>query len=148
MRYHQSLILLGNQLFSFLERNKVLLVYLPLTVYWIVIFILTSLPAESVPEVGIGDKFQHVIAFCVLAILLYLTLIIQNKFPIIKRKSTIYSILILFGYAVLDELHQLFIPGRSGDVIDVVADLIGGIIGLIIVRIIVLNHRERESIAS
>lgn len=147
MKYHQQLNVLGIQLYSFLEKNKVLFVYLPLTVYWIVIFILTSIPAESVPTVGISDKLQHLLAYCVLAMLLYLTLIIQNKFPLLKRNAITFSIIILIGYGVLDELHQLLIPGRSGEVMDVVADVVGGIIGLIIVRLIVLNHKAQESVA-
>lgn len=147
MKYHQPLNVLGIQLYSFLEKNKVLFVYLPLTVYWIVIFILTSIPAESVPAVGVGDKLQHILAYCVLAMLLYLTLIIQNKFPLLKRNAIAFSIIILFGYGVLDELHQLLIPGRSGEVMDLVADVVGGIIGLIIVRLIVLNHKAQESVA-
>lgn len=139
--------MLGIQLYSFLEKNKVLFVYLPLTVYWIVIFILTSIPAESVPSVGISDKLQHLLAYCVLAMLLYLTLVIQNKFPLLKSNAITFSIIILFVYGVLDELHQLLIPGRSGEVMDVVADVVGGIIGLIIVRLIVLNHKAQESVA-
>ncbi|MGB5337658.1 MAG: VanZ family protein [Gammaproteobacteria bacterium] len=28
-----------------------------------------------------------------------------------------------------DELHQLFVPGRSADIFDVLADAVGGLLG-------------------
>ena len=37
---------------------------------------------------------------------------------------------LVFVYATLDELHQCFVPGRTGQVFDVVVDVIGGVLGL------------------
>lgn len=133
-------------MYNFLSKNRVLIVYVPLAVYWLLIFILTSIPGESVPSVGIDDKLQHLLAYCILSILLYLTLTIQDKFLQLKKYSAYYTMIILFFYALIDEIHQLIIPGRQGEVMDVIADVIGGIIGLIIVRLIIVSHREQESI--
>ena len=36
-------------------------------------------------------------------------------------------------YAITDELHQLFINGRSGNFIDVLIDSVGGAIGIAVV---------------
>ncbi|RKY37816.1 MAG: VanZ family protein, partial [Candidatus Omnitrophota bacterium] len=44
--------------------------------------------------------------------------------------SFIFSIL----YAISDEIHQTFIPGRNASVKDVVADCVGILIGLYIVK--------------
>ncbi|MGB5540538.1 MAG: VanZ family protein, partial [Gammaproteobacteria bacterium] len=32
-------------------------------------------------------------------------------------------------YGVLDEIHQYFVPGRQADVLDVLADVSGGLLG-------------------
>ena len=36
-------------------------------------------------------------------------------------------------YAISDEIHQLFVPGRSGQVRDVLIDSAGSLLGIIIV---------------
>lgn len=130
-------------MYNFLKKNKVLLVYIPLALYWIVIFVLTSLPGESFPSVGISDKLQHLLAYCVLAVLLNLTIQIQNKFALLKKYPALFTFIFIFGYAVIDEVHQLFIPGRSGELGDVIADLTGGVIGLILVKLIVLRDKNK-----
>lgn len=42
------------------------------------------------------------------------------------------------AYAVLDEIHQYFIPGRAMSAVDVCIDSAGALIGIIIVRVIVI----------
>ncbi len=40
-----------------------------------------------------------------------------------------FTMLISVGYAVTDEVHQLFVPGRSGRITDVLIDSLGCILG-------------------
>lgn len=53
----------------------------------------------------------------------------------IKEKA-LYSICFGGGYAITDELHQFFVPGRSGNVFDVGIDTAGVIIGVFIYRVL------------
>jgi len=135
-------------LFNFLERHKVLLVYLPLIFYWIILFTLTTLPTESIPSVGVSDKVEHLLAYFVLSILLYLTLLFQRKSVLLKNYAMLFTILIVFAYGIIDELHQLMIPGRSCELLDFLADMIGGIIGIIIVKILFSFYKFQETTAS
>ena len=48
------------------------------------------------------------------------------------KQKVLYSIAFGGGYAVTDELHQFFVPGRSAQVLDVGIDTAGFIIGIII----------------
>ena len=135
-------------LFNYLERNKVVLIYLPLVFYWIILFTLTTLPAQSVPSVGVSDKLEHLLAYFVLSILLYLTLLFQRKSVLLKNYAMLFTILIVFAYGIIDELHQLMIPGRSCELLDFLADMIGGIIGIIIVKILFSFYKFQETTAS
>ncbi len=54
-----------------------------------------------------------------------------NTFPIKKKYSIILSIVFGIVYAIFDELHQLFIDGRSGQIRDVLIDSCGVIISII-----------------
>ena len=51
-----------------------------------------------------------------------------KEFAIINYRSIILTVLIVFIYAVSDEVHQMFVNGRSGEILDVVIDTIGGIL--------------------
>lgn len=135
-------------LFNYLERNKVVLIYLPLVFYWIILFTLTTLPTESVPSVGVSDKIEHLLAYFVLSILLYLTLLFQKKSVLLKNYAMLFTLLIVFTYGVLDEVHQLMIPGRSCELLDFLADVLGGIIGIIIIKILIHFYKFQESTAS
>ncbi len=56
------------------------------------------------------------------------------------------AMLICLAYAVSDELHQTFVDGRSGEIKDVVIDLCGALIALMIGYLIIhLYHSYEET---
>lgn len=124
-------------MFKKIIEKKVYLVYLPLAVYWFALVIATSLPAQNLPKTSINDKVEHFIAFLGLGFLLSFTLYVQNKYKLLKINHSISAVLIALAYAVIDEIHQLFIPGRQCDVLDVSADLIGAIAGILLIKVII-----------
>lgn len=135
-------------MFNFLERNKVLLVYLPLVFYWILLFTLTTLPTQSIPAVGVNDKLEHTLAYFGLSFLLYLTLLFQKKSVMLKKYAMLFTLLIVVFYGVLDEVHQLLIPGRSCELLDFLADMLGGILGIVLLKILIRVYKFQESLAA
>ena len=74
-------------------------------------------------------KSAHFIIYLILGILFYnLIRLYMNK----NFKILIISILLCFIYACSDEIHQLFIFGRSGELRDVLIDSIGSLLGVMI----------------
>jgi len=125
------------QLYKLFLSNKWKFLYFPLAFYWVLIFILTSIPGKSIPKIfGVSDKIKHFGAYFVLAFLLNFTLIIQKKYPFLAKKSIIFTFLITLFYGIFDEIHQIFIPGRYFDWWDLVADAVGGFLGILIVKIL------------
>lgn len=55
-----------------------------------------------------------------------------NKYDLNKKVKIIYTIVIGALYAASDEIHQLFVPYRSGQITDVLIDTCGVITGIII----------------
>ena len=49
------------------------------------------------------------------------------------NKKYLLAFLICVIYAISDEIHQLFVPGRAGQVRDVLIDSAGSLLGIIIV---------------
>lgn len=61
----------------------------------------------------------------------------------------LFSLLIGTEYAIIDEIHQLFIDGRSGQIVDVFIDAIGIAIGICLLMIIykiILVCKERMAL--
>lgn len=88
-------------------------------------------------------KSAHIILFCLLSILCFVV-IYELKRNV--KISTLASFSITFIYACMDEIHQLFIPGRSGKINDVLIDSIGVIMGLIFINLIfMLNNKIKKS---
>lgn len=119
------------------KNNRVFLfIYLPLIIHWLTIFVLTSLPSDQLPSVEVSDKVNHFLAFFVLGFFLNLALKYQNKFPTLKRNVILITILIASFYGLLDELHQLLVPGRSAEVLDWIADFVGAVTGSLLAEFI------------
>lgn len=57
-------------------------------------------------------------------------------FAALSWKRFSFSVLFCFLYACSDEIHQLFVPGRSGNIVDVGIDAIGFVLGSAIVSMI------------
>ncbi len=116
-----------------------------LFIIWIVVmFTVSSIPdLQLVPKWHLTwkDKIAHIAEYAIFALLFLLMLKQENR--IANRKRRLLTIL-CFGLllSVVDELHQLFIPGRSTDLLDIVADF-SGILIMAFIFDKIQNHRLR-----
>jgi len=123
---------LSTRLYIILKKNKIFLIYIPLGFYWILLFILTTIPTDSIPQFfEVQDKVEHFIAYYVLSILLLLTIHFQDTIKSLKKRAITVTLLLILFYGALDELHQMLVPGRIADITDWIADSIGGITGIL-----------------
>lgn len=72
-------------------------------------------------------KSAHFFLFFVLGIFCYLFI---SEFELSGKKVFEFALIYCFLYAVSDEIHQLFVPGRSGMVRDVLIDTCGSLTGM------------------
>lgn len=105
---------------------KSALYWLPAFSYMALIFVLSSFPppqaAREVP-IYFNVKLIHIIEYGVLNLLVYWAISRTSSMTYGWRAS--YSVAIAVLYGLTDELHQVFVPGRSGQLIDIFANLIG-----------------------
>lgn len=121
-------------LFKSIKRNPFYFVHLPLIIYWCFLFIMTTIPVETIPKIfDTQDKFEHFIAYFILSVLMTLSFSLQTRFHIIRRNAVLVSISAIIVYASFDEIHQLLIPGRYCDIYDWLFDIVGGISGILII---------------
>lgn len=76
-------------------------------------------------------KTAHFSEYMILFLLLYNVFRNYSNF----KGACILSILMVLGYACTDEIHQLFVQGRTGRVQDVLIDTSGGVFGMVILYV-------------
>lgn len=139
-----QLNLLRKVLYSYLERNSKYLVYIPLIIYWLILFILTSLPSGMAITTDVSDKINHFGAYGLLSVFLYTALHFQNKYITMKKYPAIFTVLIASFYGALDEIHQIYVPGRSAELLDWLADILGSITAVIITKYLLEYLKRTE----
>lgn len=83
-------------------------------------------------------KSAHCFEYIILGIMLTLTAGIFSK---TRERQYLIALCAGSAYALLDEMHQYFVPGRSCEFRDIVIDSIGVVIGVVVVRYIRRKHR-------
>lgn len=86
-------------------------------------------------------KGAHFSIYLVLGILI---LSYASEFGSISNKMILLSVFLSFLYACSDEIHQLFVPGRSGQFSDVIIDTLGAITGIFIYKLIHNKFKKEE----
>ena len=61
-------------------------------------------------------------------------------------KKAIYAIVICIIYAISDEVHQYFVPGRDCRIIDVIIDSFGGIVGYFVIKTYTYLTKSKKSV--
>lgn len=72
-------------------------------------------------------KGAHIVTYFILG---YLMISLLKEFRLIDKRTFIFAIILCVLYAISDEVHQHFIPGRSGEALDVLIDTIGSCLGV------------------
>jgi len=94
------------------------------------ITLLSSLPARSLPS-GIPDFIPHGVEFFLLAFFLIQAFSAPRRWP-----SMAAALLLLASLGLLDEVHQLAVPGRVFSWLDLLYDLLGSLAGLLAHRLL------------
>ncbi len=100
------------------------------------IFGASSLQGSQVP--GGFNTPAHFIEYVVLGGLLYAALRLDR--PLVA--SAVLAVVIASAYAVTDEFHQAFVPGRVSDPLDWAVDTAGA--ALAVVVLVVLDRRRTQ----
>ena len=97
----------------------------PAILYAALIFILSAISSIAPPPgFVLEDKIYHFIEYGVFSSLLFLAFY-HSRREFLKKHVFLLSCIIGMGYGLSDEIHQSFVPGRSCEFLDFVADCLG-----------------------
>lgn len=114
-----------------------LVFWMPVCLYCMGIFIQSSYPSVAhLRDVPFGDKYLHILGYALLGFLFFRAF--RSSRPKIRLLGlSLISISASTAYGISDEFHQHFVPSRSADVLDVLADMIGSSFGVMIYYLLV-----------
>ena len=90
------------------------------------------------------SKYLYLVRKCAhffLYFLLGISILILYKNLNIQKRLLLYAILTCLLYAISDEIHQIFIPGRTAKVIDIFIDTCGAAVGITCVYFLFLRKK-------
>jgi VanZ family protein len=117
-------------------RTKILKLWLPVIVWAGVIFSFSSMAINKDVSFSWLDfvvkKTAHVVEYFILYWLLFRASSEGNKK--INKKVFVWSMIVVIFYALSDEWHQTFVPGREGTLRDVGFDTIGVLLSATLIK--------------
>jgi len=123
--------------------KRFVLYWLPLILYCLFIYIQSAHPSpEQIPSIPFIDKVLHCAAYGIMGILFYRacqTLRIKDNIHMLILISVVSASL----YGISDEIHQSFVPFREAEVADVIADMLGAAIGVLLYQLLVVSRIEK-----
>ena len=112
---------------QWLRRSSLVYLWLPLLAWMGLIFYLSAQPDLPHPDTGwLGlalSSGAHAFVFGVLAIL-------WARVLGERRHALLFAFLLTMLYALSDEFHQAFVPGRYPDLWDLLSDALGAALAL------------------
>ena len=132
------------------RQNRTIVSLILVAIWMLVIFLMSSEAAgtssarsdeivRTIQSIGVNAstdlltflvrKAAHISAYFVLGILLFNLL---KEYDLGVRKMIFISVAIAMLYACTDEVHQVFVSGRSGEVRDVLIDTAGAAVGVVV----------------
>ena len=112
--------------------------FLGLFLYCLLIYWLSDQPVLPMPMVfSFQDKIQHLIAYFIMAVLAWRSFqIMVGSIRILAVVSVVFCSL----YGVSDEWHQSFVPGRDVSALDWIADTLGAILAVFLLKKLNKSH--------
>lgn len=111
---------------------RVALSWLPALLYTAIIWVLSSqdISIEGMDSFPLRDKGLHFLEYTGLG--LCICFAVYTTWPGRGIRAGLAAVLFTTALGLLDELHQAFVPERSADVLDLVADFAGASFAMLV----------------
>ena len=114
--------------------SKYIFFWLPVVIWALIIFRFSANPTIQASHINWKDfvikKTAHIIEYAILSLLLYRGFVNSSME---KRRAGFWAIYLAIFYAISDEVHQNFTPGREPTLRDVFFDTIGAILAILFI---------------
>lgn len=126
-----------------IDRSQRIASALPLVASTLLIYYASSVPANDLPQTLFTgwDKLVHTCAFLVFGFVVLLAITGWRPWWTLHRiRLTAFALSATYG--IVDEIHQMFVPGRDSNLYDWGADLLGISLALLLSRSLYRMFRD------
>lgn len=132
-------------MFNLLEKYRLFLIYIPLILYGIILIVFSVLPDNILLNSNSPDKFYHLGAYGIFSFFLFFCLNFQNKIFVFKKYASVFTVVLTSLFGILNEFYQIFIPGRTLNILDVIANMVGSLIVVLLVQFfLIITKTQKE----
>lgn len=113
-----------------------------LAIAWtLLIFILCFLPGRDIPDVDIPfiDKWAHLVLFGMFSFLWLCATPTRNIYFL----TSLFTITVFLGWLV-EYIQGHYVPGRTQDNMDTLADSVGGVMGILVFVVLFCINEHRD----
>ena len=133
------------------RRREIVTRWLPLGIWVTIIFVFSQLPGSEASVVADSFDYRfmspavayHIGVYLVLSVMIWR--LASHCWPYARVLLYLIVSSASIAYGVSDELHQMFVPGRSFQISDIVFNSVGVLIGTIMVAAIpIIRKKDRR----
>ena len=97
------------------------------------LFTQSSIPGDSIPDLGIltHDKIIHFCIYVIFTATVNRAMRNQKRYPLFASHHYVFTFILVAIFAASDEFHQYFVPKRSCDFFDWLADSAGAMLYIV-----------------
>jgi VanZ family protein len=115
--------------------SRALVLWGPVALYALAIFVESSISHVPAFPSGFTDKDGHGLLYAGLAVIV-LRAASGARWDGLTYRTAAAAVAFAAIYGITDEFHQWFVPGRTADVYDWIADCTGAIAGVVLVLLV------------
>lgn len=107
--------------------RRIFAAWLPVALYTSLIWFLSSqvLSIQLIEDIPLRDKGVHFLEYGALGFLMAHAVQVTWPDRVLRYVAALW---LTVGLGLVDELHQVYVPGRSGDANDLIADFVGALV--------------------
>ncbi len=120
---------------------------LPAIAWGAAMFIVSSIPGSKLPSFSrvLNDKILHASEYFIFGLLIYRAFEPKKNKNRFSWYRLVLPLVIIILFAISDEYHQGFVAGRTEDILDALADTIGGVMSALVIYIIERRRKLRPN---
>jgi len=111
-------------------------------VYCLLLVISTSIPGNTASNLSQIDKLYHISAYGLLSFILYIFLLFQSRMQLLKKYPATFTLILATAFGLANEFHQIFIPTRTFNKFDLLANLIGIVLTLGVIKFFLMVNKS------
>lgn len=93
-------------------------------------------------KITYADKFFHSATYGLFSFILFFVLYFQNKIELLRKYPSTFTIIITGLFGILNEFFQIFVPNRTPNSLDVIANFLGSVIIVMLLKFNINNLKS------